>query len=183
LAVRLLDPHQAALSEISQKPKNSLRISCSSKANVVSEAGGLEAMTLTPQPRSHQSTLFQETTMYSNSKINSTMFSAIAAAVMSLVCTFGVAGAFVPKQIVKFQDLNIGSPAGVADLSRRLHAAAQHVCFEDWDKDPIKAQRAEACASEAEARAVSHVNLPALTAYYQLNAGRQSSTLTASLAR
>jgi UrcA family protein len=119
--------------------------------------------------------------MYSNTKINSTIFAAGSAAVMSLICTLVIASAFVPKETVNFQDLNIDSPAGVAALYQRLHVAAQHVCFGDWDKDPIKMQRAEDCANEAEARAVSRVNVAALTAYYQLNTGRQ--VLTAGLAK
>jgi UrcA family protein len=122
-------------------------------------------------------------TMYSNTKITGTIFRVFSAAVMSLVCIFAVASAFVPKQTVKFQDLNIDGPAGAADLSHRLHLASQHVCFGAWDTDPIKVQRADACANEAEARAVSHVNAAALTAYYQLNAGGEVSTLTASLAK
>jgi UrcA family protein len=101
---------------------------------------------------------------------------------MSLTCTFLVAIAFIPKESVKFQDLNIDSPAGAADLYQRLHAAAQHVCFADWDKDPVKVQRAEACAIEAESRAVSQLNFVELTAYYQMKS-RQDSTLTASLAK
>jgi UrcA family protein len=121
--------------------------------------------------------------MYLNTKIASTIFAASSAVVMSLVCTFAVGSAFVPKQTVKFQDLNIDTPAGVTALSDRLHAAAQHVCFGEWDKNPVKVQRAEACASEAEARAVSHVNVAALTAYYQLSTGPQATALTASLTR
>jgi UrcA family protein len=119
--------------------------------------------------------------MYSKTKINRTIFGACSAAVMSLICTFGVAIAFVPKQTVKFQDLNMNSPAGVAALYQRIHTAAQHVCFGEWDRDPIKVQRAEDCANEAEARTVSRVNVPALTAYYQMNTGRH--VLTASLAK
>ena len=120
--------------------------------------------------------------MYLDTTTNSKIFSACTAAVMSLTCTFLVAIAFIPKESVKFQDLNIDSPAGAADLYQRLHAAAQHVCFADWDKDPVKVQRAEACAIEAESRAVSQLNFVELTAYYQMKS-RQDSTLTASLAK
>ena|SRR5271165_2797165 len=120
--------------------------------------------------------------MYPDTKSNSKIFSACAAAVMSLACTFLVAIAFIPKENVSFQDLNIESPAGAAALYQRLHAAAQHVCFAEWDKDPIKVERAEACANEAESRAVSQLNVAELTAYYQAKS-RQDLTLSASLAK
>jgi UrcA family protein len=120
--------------------------------------------------------------MYFDTKTNSKIFSACTAAAMSSMCVFLVAIAFIPKETVKFQDLNIDSPAGAAALYQRLHAAAQHVCFADWDKDPVKVQRAEGCAMEAESRAVSQLNFAELTAYYQMKSG-QDSILTASLAK
>lgn len=79
--------------------------------------------------------------MYSNTKINETIFAACSAAVMSLVCIFTVLSAFEPKHTVNFQDLTIESPAGAADLAQRLHAASQHVCFGSWDTDAIRVQR------------------------------------------
>jgi UrcA family protein len=118
--------------------------------------------------------------MYSDTK--GRIFSACSAAVMSLTCILLVAVAFIPKETVKFQDLDVGGPAGAAVLSQRLHVAAQHVCFAQWDKDPRKVQRAETCANEAESRAVSQLNVTQLTAYYEMK-NRQASTLTASLTK
>ena len=118
--------------------------------------------------------------MYSDTKTK--IFSAGTAVAMSLMCTSLVAVAFIPKETVKFQDLNIGSPVGAAALYQRLHAAAQHVCFTKWDRDPVKMQRAEACANEAESRAVSQLNVAELTAYYQKKS-LQDMTLTADLAK
>ena len=120
--------------------------------------------------------------MYSDTKTKSQIFSACTAAVMSLLCTLLVAIAFIPKETVNFQDLNIDSPAGAAALYQRLHAAARHVCFAEWDKDPVKVRRAEACANEVESRAVSRLNVAELTAYYQIKR-REDLTLTASLAK
>jgi UrcA family protein len=120
--------------------------------------------------------------MYSDTKTDSKIFSACTAAVMSLMCTCLVAIAFIPKETVKFQDLNIDSSAGAAALYQRLHAAAQHVCFAGWDTEPVKVERAEACANEAESRAVSQLNVAELTAYYQIKS-RQDLTLTANLAK
>ncbi len=118
--------------------------------------------------------------MYLKTKTNRTIFATFAAAGMSLMCTFGVASAFVPKETVKFQDLNIDNLAGVATLYQRLHVAAQHVCYAEWNRDPVKVQRAETCANEAVARAVSQLHVARLTAYYQINTGRQLLTLIAS---
>ncbi|HWW30693.1 MAG TPA: UrcA family protein [Steroidobacteraceae bacterium] len=120
--------------------------------------------------------------MYSDTKTDSRLLTACAAVVMSLMCAFLVAIAFIPKQTVNFQDLNIDSPAGAAALYQRLHAAARHVCFAEWDRDPVKVQRAETCANEAESRAVSQLNVAELTAYYQVKS-RQDLNLSASLAK
>ncbi|MGA2710773.1 MAG: UrcA family protein [Steroidobacteraceae bacterium] len=120
--------------------------------------------------------------MYSDTNTKGKIISACTATVMSLTCIFVVALAFIPKETVKFQDLNIDSPAGAAALYQRLHAAARHVCFAEWDKNPEKVQRAEACANEAESRTVSRLNVAELTAYYQTKR-RQDLALTASLAK
>ena len=120
--------------------------------------------------------------MYSDTNTKGKILSACTAGVMSLTCIVLVALAFIPKETVKFQDLKIDSPAGAAALYQRLHVAARHVCFAEWDKDPVKAQRAETCANEAESRAVSQLNVGALTAYYQIK-NRQDSPLTASLSK
>ena len=119
--------------------------------------------------------------MYSDTNPKGKILSACTAAVMSSTCILLVALAFIPKETVKFQDLKIDSPAGAAALYQRLHAAVRHVCFAEWDKDPVKVQRAEICANEAESRAVSQLNVAELTAYYQIKS-REDSTLTASLA-
>ena len=120
--------------------------------------------------------------MYSDTNNKGKILSAGTAAVMSLTCTFVVALALIPKETVKFQDLNINSSAGAAALYQRLHAAAQHVCFTEWDRGPVKTQQAEVCANEAESRAVSRLNVAELTAYYQVKS-RQDLALTASLAK
>jgi len=120
--------------------------------------------------------------MYSDTNTKGKILSACTAAAMSSTCILLVALAFIPKETVKFQDLNIDSPAAAAALYQRLHAAARHVCFAEWDKNPVKVQRAEICTNEAESRAVSQLNVAELTAYYQIK-NRQESALTASLAK
>jgi len=105
---------------------------------------------------------------------------------LTLTCVLAAANSFagqpddqVPAKIVKFQDLNVDSPAGVAALFQRIHSAAKLVCNVDRDRSLAAAQRAKTCASEAEARAVALVNLPPLTAYYQKKIGRPAAVLAA----
>lgn len=125
--------------------------------------------------------------MNSDSKTDSTLFAAFSAAVI-IACLFVVATAFageapdaVPKETVKFQDLNLGSPAGVARLYRRIHSAAQRVCHVGENPELGFSSRAKICSDEAESRAVSQVSDAALSAYYRMKAGSQAATLTASL--
>ncbi len=114
-----------------------------------------------------------------------TAFAARSIALM-LTCVLAGANAFagqpddqVPTETVKFQDLNVDSPAGVAMLFQRIHSAAKRVCNVDGDRDLARAQQATTCASEAEARAVALVNSPPLTAYYQKKTGRQVAVFAA----
>jgi UrcA family protein len=127
--------------------------------------------------------------MNADSKTDSALFAAFCAAVL-ITCLFVVATAFageapdaVPREIVKVEDLNVSSPAGVAVLYKRIHSAAQRVCQVGQDHDLDFSRRAKICADEAESRAVSDVNILALSAYYQMKTGRQAATLTASLAK
>jgi UrcA family protein len=124
-----------------------------------------------------------------DSKTESTIFAAFSAAVI-FTCMFVVATAFaavpsdeVPSETVKFQDLNVASPAGVAALYGRIHRAAQHVCAVQDSRELANVQRANACAAQAEARAVAQLNIAALTAYVQTKNGRQPAALTAGLAK
>jgi UrcA family protein len=122
--------------------------------------------------------------MNSITKTETSLFAA-GAAVMSLASVFLIASAFaVPKETVKFRDLNVSNPPGVIALSQRIHVAAQRVCFADsiWGTDEAT-QRAKDCANEAEARAVAQVNVPALTAYYKMNVDHAPTRLIASLAK
>jgi UrcA family protein len=103
-------------------------------------------------------------------------------------CMFVAASAFgavpgeVPSETVKFQDLNVASPAGVAALYGRIHRAAQHVCPVP-DRQLANVQRANTCVAQAEARAVAQLDIAALTAYVQTKNGRRPAALTAGLAK
>lgn len=82
----------------------------------------------------------------------------------------------VRSETVKFGDLNVASQSGVETLYRRIHAAAARVCF---DGAPWQLSAVYACTRKAEARAIEKVNLPQLTAYYQMKTGGQKQPLIA----
>jgi UrcA family protein len=86
------------------------------------------------------------------------------------------AGEQVRTETVKFQDLNTDTPAGVQALYDRIHSAARRVCSEP---DALQQIAARACARKAEARAVAHLSLPQLTAYFQMKTGEQAQRLIA----
>ena len=83
----------------------------------------------------------------------------------------------VRSETVKFKDLDVGTPAGVEALYRRIHSAARRVCTSSnaWPETVSAA----ACAKDAEARAVAKVNLPSLTAYYRAKTGNRTETIAA----
>jgi UrcA family protein len=102
--------------------------------------------------------------MYSNIKTPL----ALATAVL-LTCVWGASSVFADEEArsekVKFQDLNVDTQEGVQALYTRIHTAAKHVCS---DSDPVLRSAAGACARAAEGNAIAKLNLPQLTAYYQV---------------
>ena len=102
--------------------------------------------------------------MYSNIKTPLALATA-----MLLTCVWGASGAFADEELrsekVKFQDLNVNTQEGVQALYSRIHRAAKHVCS---DSDPVLRSAAGACARAAEGNAIAKLNLPQLTAYYQV---------------
>jgi UrcA family protein len=80
-------------------------------------------------------------------------------------------------ETVNFQDLDVNMPAGAQTLYGRIHAAADRVCVSKISSDPLGALLALACARKAVANAVEQLNLPALTAYYNMRTGGKAPTL------
>ena len=93
-----------------------------------------------------------------------------------LVASNALADEEVRSETVKFADLNVNAQAGVETLYTRLRSAALRVCSQT---DPTLRYAATACARKSLARAVEKVNLPLLTAYYQMKSGNQAEPLTA----
>jgi UrcA family protein len=82
---------------------------------------------------------------------------------------------------VRFADLSLSTPAGVAALYQRLRGAAQDVCREEGTKDLESTVRVKACVTAAVSEAVTEINNPALTAYYRARfAGSNAAVLQAS---
>ena len=74
-----------------------------------------------------------------------------------LVGSNAIADEPLRSETVKFQDLNVGTPAGVEALYGRIHSAAKRVCSQT---DPVLQSAEGACARKAEAGAIAKVNLP-----------------------
>jgi UrcA family protein len=82
----------------------------------------------------------------------------------------------VRSETIRFADLNLGSPSGVEALYLRIHAAARRVCSQPadaWTSD-------RSCVAKAESEAISKVNVPLLTAFYQHKTGTQPQAIIAS---
>jgi UrcA family protein len=90
----------------------------------------------------------------------------------TLAATAQLASAGAPDDLprhveVRFSDLNPGTPEGAVALYQRLQSAAQRVCAEDGTRDLGSVARSRACVSSALAAAITQVDRPLLTAYYQ----------------
>ena len=98
---------------------------------------------------------------------------------MSLACVLlacNVRAADVRTEIVKFADLNVTTHAGVEALYGRIHAAARRVC----DQPAGEEAAIRSCMTKSESGAISKVNIPLLTAFYQTKTGTPPQTITAS---
>jgi UrcA family protein len=101
------------------------------------------------------------------------LLAAAAAAGLSGLAHAGDTDNDVPKQVVKFADLNVNSPAGAAALYRRIQRAAQQVCRDPLDiRELSMAVRAKSCNAEAIERAVKAVNAQMLTSLHLAKTGR-----------
>ena len=79
------------------------------------------------------------------------------------------------SETVKFQDLNVSTPAGAQAAYNRILAAANRLCAHAgaWQPTVI------ACVKQAEATAIGKVNQPLLTADHRKKTGDRTGSLTA----
>jgi UrcA family protein len=110
--------------------------------------------------------------------INRTFLARSAAMLVAcvLVVSNAVAEEPVRSETVKFQDLNVSSPAGAEALYNRIHSAAKRVCVQN---DPVMQAAVLPCLRSAEARAIQLVNLPLLTDYYRKKTGQSPEAIVA----
>jgi len=71
------------------------------------------------------------------------------------------------RRTVHFADLDLTGASGARALYQRIRSAAQAVCAPPITSDPYAAVNSRPCIEAAIERAVSDVNAPSLTDYYQ----------------
>lgn len=107
----------------------------------------------------------------------------IVAAAVAVSVASATATAATPARTVRYDDLNLGGPAGVAILYARIQAAAAQVCGDAQRVGSrIVSTAWRACVATAVDRAVAQVDRPALTAYHEAKTGAPSLIRTAALA-
>ena len=90
------------------------------------------------------------------------IFSSLASS-MATVCGAEGGGAGLPERIVKFGDLDVSSSKGVLILYNRIRVAAEEVCAPVSHGDLSSRMHEKACVAQVIERAVTTVNLPALS--------------------
>jgi len=115
---------------------------------------------------SHPTQILKEMTMNSiRSKLSAALFLTLGAAALG---TLSAAQATEqddpPTRTVRFDDLNLASPAGAKALYGRIRSAAHRVCEVSAGSDPIQGVAVHTCIDKAIDDAVLHVNAPMLTA-------------------
>jgi len=105
--------------------------------------------------------------------MRSTHYLLIAAA-LALASSFAQADALVnvKTETVRYDDIRMTSPVGIAVLYGRLRGAADRACAAgESSQDLAQKARFKACYDDALARAVASVNNVQLTAYYASKRG------------
>jgi UrcA family protein len=85
----------------------------------------------------------------------------------------------IPRQVVKFADLNLDSVAGASTLYRRIESAAELVCDDPSGGRGLSAVISlNTCKAQAIGRAVDSVNSVVLTSLYLAKTGRADKPIT-----
>jgi UrcA family protein len=99
------------------------------------------------------------------------------ACLAALLCCGALTNAVAGEQkviTVKYGDLNLSNPKGVATLYGRIQRAATVVCGSSPSPSPLSLKRAsEQCKAEAIANAIRAVNNDVLTAMHKEKASRR----------
>jgi UrcA family protein len=100
----------------------------------------------------------------------------LAWAGIGMIATHAASAAEAPKQeIVNVRDLELNRPADVAQLYKRLRAAARNVCAPYNPGETGNKVTWDRCRDATLARAIERLNLPALTMYHSAKVGRNKS--------
>jgi UrcA family protein len=78
---------------------------------------------------------------------------------------------------VHYADLNVTSTEGAKALYHRLKSAAEGVCSDGQTRDFEAARSYTLCVSDTISKAVTQINQPTLTAYYQSKLGNANVAL------
>ena len=96
----------------------------------------------------------------------------------TLYCASLFAAEPTASETVRFQDLNLNSAAGIEALYARIHAGARRVCGVDHNERSLTMRSIEqACAAQAQLRAVNEVHSEALSTYVQMKLGRPNAVI------
>jgi UrcA family protein len=82
-----------------------------------------------------------------------------------------------PHKVVRFKDLNLNSPEGVAVLYGRIKSAAYDVCGSP-DRYDLSQFKLQICVKDAVSRAIVQVNNPLLTSLYESKTGKTDKKVT-----
>jgi UrcA family protein len=117
-----------------------------------------------------------------NTKVNRSILLAVSAVAIGVLSIASAGAADQHDRYstsVRFSDLNIHTPEGIATLYRRIRQAAEAVCRPYEIRELEQESGARICFDDAVANAVKSVNLPSLTAYVNTKRGHASQIVVA----
>jgi len=91
-------------------------------------------------------------------------------ALAAVIAPAPASAANIPEIIVNYQDLDLGRPADLELLYRRLQAAADTVCVPVASYDLVRAAAHQRCVQTVLEHSVQQVRSPALLALHRANA-------------
>jgi UrcA family protein len=107
------------------------------------------------------------------------LLAAVGACGWTVAAHAGDADYDVPKQVVRFADLNLDSMMGASSLYHRIESAAERVCGGSLGtRELSRAVPFDFCKAQAIGRAIDSVQSTVLTSIYLAKTGRAEKRLT-----
>jgi len=94
------------------------------------------------------------------------MFAGVSSLLLTELSTAAANDEAAPSVTVRYHDLNLNSPQGVASLYGRIRGAAEQVCRSMESRDLTRKAEWQQCFNHAVADAVRTVNNAPLSAYH-----------------